>query len=162
MEVGDIVVMDYAPEYRYYDSDITRTFPVSGKFSDEQIKVYEIVLEAQKAAIQKVRPGSTFAEITNAAREVVSRHGYDKYWQHGVSHFVGMSVHDVGTPDTLQPGMVLTIEPGLYLPEKNLGVRIEDSVLVTEQGCEVLTQGVPKEVAAIEKLMAEKGLMPRQ
>lgn len=159
MESGDIVVMDYAPEYRYYDSDITRTFPVSGKFTDEQIKLYKIVLEAQSAAIQKVRPGSTFADLNNAAREVVSRHGYDKYWQHGVSHFVGMSVHDVGTPDTLQPGMVLTIEPGLYVRERNLGVRIEDTVLVTEQGCEVLTLGVPREIAAIEKLMSEKGLV---
>ena len=161
IEAGDIVVMDYAPEYRYYDSDITRSFPASGKFSDEQIKLYEIVLEAQKAAIQKVRPGSTFADITKAAREVVSRHGYDKFWQHGVSHFVGMSVHDVGTQDTLQTGMVLTIEPGLYVREKNLGVRIEDTVLVKDQGCEVLTQGVPKEIAAIEKLMLEKGLMPK-
>jgi Xaa-Pro aminopeptidase len=160
MKTGDIVVMDYAPEYRYYDTDITRTFPVSGKFSEEQAQLYGVVLEAQQGAIQKVRPGSTFVELNNAAREIVAHYGYAKYWQHGLSHFVGMSVHDVGNADTLQPGMVITIEPGLYIREKNLGVRIEDTVLVTREGCEILTGDIPKEIRGIEKLMAEKGVTP--
>jgi Xaa-Pro aminopeptidase len=160
MESGDIVVMDYGAEYRYYDSDITRSFPVSGRFSEEQSRLYEVVMEAERAAIGKVKPGASFADLNAAAHAVAERHGYGRYWQHGVSHFVGMSVHDVGAATRFEPGMVITVEPGLYLSEKNLGIRIEDTVLITRDGCEVLTLDVPKERAEIEKLMAEKGLVP--
>jgi Xaa-Pro aminopeptidase len=156
MEAGDIVVMDFAPEYQYYGSDITRSFPVSGKFTQEQARIYQIVLDAQRAAIAKVRPGSTFGELGNAVREVLSRFGYAGNMPHGVSHYVGMSTHDVGRSEPFEPGVVLTVEPGIYLPEKNLGVRIEDTVLVTKDGCEILTKDVPKEMPEVEKLMAEK------
>ncbi len=154
METGDFVVMDFGPDYRYYASDITRSFPVSGKFTEEQAKVYQVVLEAQKAAISRVRPGATFDEIGSAAREVIKRSGYGQYWRHGVSHYVGMSTHDVGEIRPLQPGVVLTVEPGVYIADKQIGVRIEDTVLVTDNGCEVLSQGVPKGIPEIEHLMA--------
>lgn len=160
MEPGDIVVMDFGPDYRYYHSDITRTFPVSGKFTEEQARIYAIVLEAQKAALRVVRPGATFGDLGAAARDVVAHHGYLSYWRHGVSHYVGMSTHDVGASQTLVPGAVITIEPGLYFPEKNLGVRIEDTVLVTKNGCEILSREAPKEISEIEKLMSEKPAFP--
>ncbi len=163
IEPGDIVVMDFGPDYRYYHSDITRTFPASGKFSPEQAEIYRIVLAAQKAALDKVRPGGSFRELNDAAREVVGRHGFLSHWLHGVSHYVGMSTHDVGEAQPFVSGVVITVEPGLYFPEKNLGVRIEDTVLVTRDGCEVLSGDVPKEVEEIERLMSEKGpiLPPR-
>jgi Xaa-Pro aminopeptidase len=158
MVAGDIVLMDFGADFQYYASDITRTFPVSGKFSEEQAKVYQTVLAAQKAAIEKVRPGATFMDIEEAVHEVLARFGYDKYLNHGVIHYVGMSVHDVGKAGLLEAGMVVAIEPGVYLPDRNLGVRIEDTVLVTKDGNEILTQGAPKTIEEIEKLMAERSL----
>jgi Xaa-Pro aminopeptidase len=159
MAKGDIVVMDFGADYRYYESDITRTFPVSGRFSEEQAQVYQAVLEAQKAALEKVRPGATFGALDEAVREVLGRFGYAKYLPHGVSHYVGMSTHDVGNPEPFGPGVVVTVEPGVYMPDRNLGVRIEDTVLVTRDGCEVLTKEVPKEIPEIERLMTEKGIL---
>ena len=158
MESGDIVVLDFGPDYRYYQSDITRTFPISGRFSEEQAKVYQVVLDAQKAALEKVRPGATFSTLSEAAKEVLERFDYEKYLPHGVSHYVGMSTHDVGSSEPFEPGVVITVEPGVYIPEKNLGIRIEDTVLVTKDGCEILTREVPKEISEIEKLMTEKGI----
>jgi Xaa-Pro aminopeptidase len=158
METGDLVVMDFGPDYRYYESDITRTFPVSGKFGAEQAKVYQAVLDAQKAVIEKVRAGATFGDLNNAARAALDRHGYAGFMNHGVSHYVGMSTHDVGKSERFEPGVVLTIEPGVYMPDKGIGVRIEDTALVTKDGCEILTGEVPKEIPEIEKLMTEKGI----
>ena len=155
---GDIVVMDFGADYLYYQSDITRTFPVSGRFSEDQARVYVIVLEAQKAALEKVRPGATFDSIGDAAREVLGHYDYAAYLTHGVSHYIGMSTHDVGESKPFEPGVVISVEPGVYLPEENLGVRIEDMVLVTENGCEVLSKDVPKEIGEIEELMSEKGI----
>jgi Xaa-Pro aminopeptidase len=154
MEAGDIVVMDIGPDFRYYVSDITRTFPISGKFSAEQAKVYGAVLEAQKAALGKVQPGFSFEDLDEAVEEVLVRYGYDKYLLHSVSHYVGMSVHDTGNAVPFEPGVVIAVEPGVYIPEKNIGVRIEDTVLVTENGCEILSADVPKEMIEIEKLMS--------
>ena len=154
MEAGDIVVMDTGPDYGYYVSDITRTFPVSGKFSAEQAKFYGAVLEAQKAALEKVRPGASFEDLDKAVEAVLLRYGYDKYVLHGVSHYVGMSVHDTGDAVQFEPGVVIAVEPGVYIPEKNIGIRIEDTVLVTEHGCEILSADVPKEMVEIEKLMS--------
>jgi len=159
MATGDIVVFDFGPEYRYYQVDITRTFPVSGKFSEEQAKVYNVVLAAQKAALEKVRPGASFNVLSAAVEEVLEHYGYSEYLTHGVSHYVGMSTHDVGSSETFEPGVVITVEPGVYMPDKNLGIRIEDTVLVTKDGCEVLTGGVPKDPAEIEKLMSEKSFV---
>jgi Xaa-Pro aminopeptidase len=158
VETGDVVVMDFGPDFQNYQSDLTRTFPVSGKFNDEQAKVYKIVLEAQKTAVEKVRPGATFRAIGDAVRGVLERYGYEKYLTHGVSHYVGMSTHDVGASVPFEPGVVITREPGRYMPEKNLGIRIEDTVLVTRDGHEVLTKDAPKEMDEIEKLMSEKGI----
>ena len=135
-EAGDLVVMDFGPEYRNYQSDMTRTFPISGKFSEEQASVYRVVLEAQKAALAKVRPGATFGDLNAAVKEVLERYDYAQYLPHGVSHYVGMSTHDVGNPEPFEPGVVITVEPGVYMPDKGLGIRIEDTVLVTRDGYE--------------------------
>jgi Xaa-Pro aminopeptidase len=158
MMAGDIVVMDSGPDFNYYGSDITRTFPVSGKFTEAQAKVYQAVLTAQKAALEKVRPGATMDDLEAAAREVLARFGYDKYLTHGMIHYVGMAVHDGALSEPLEPGVVIAVEPGVYLTGKNLGVRIEDTVLVTQDGYEILTRDAPKTIEEIEKLMAEKGL----
>jgi Xaa-Pro aminopeptidase len=154
---GDIIVMDYAPDYRYYASDITRTFPANGRFSDEQRRVYQTCLAAQKAAIAAVKPGASFSDVNAAARKIIDEAGYGRYWRHGTSHYVGMAVHDVGGSRPLAPGVVLTVEPGIYIREKELGVRIEDVVVVTQDGREVLSAMAPKEVSEIERLMARKG-----
>jgi Xaa-Pro aminopeptidase len=155
---GDVVVMDFGPDYRNYQSDLTRTFPISGKFSAEQAKVYQVVLEAQKAALAKVRPGATFSVLNATVKEVLERYGYAQYLPHSVSHYVGMSTHDVGATEPFDPGVVITVEPGVYMPDKGLGIRIEDTVLVTRDGYEILTDGAPKEINEIEKLMSEKGI----
>jgi Xaa-Pro aminopeptidase len=161
-EAGDMVVMDFGPDYQYYHCDITRSFPVTGVFTPEQAKVYQAVLESQKAALRAARPGATFRSISEAAREIIVSRGYGQYWRHSVSHYVGMSTHDVGSLELLEPGVVITIEPGIYLSEHKLGVRIEDTVLVTKGGCEVLSNDVPKEIQDIERLMANKaGTFPR-
>jgi len=157
MEPGDLVVMDFGADYRYYQSDIARTFPVSGRFSEEQAKIYQAVLHAQKAVLAKVRPGATFEALEEAARGALKPFGYDTPMPHRVSHYVGMSSHDPGEDEPFAAGVVLAVEPGVYLPDKNLGIRIEDTVLVTGEGCEILSADVPKEIAEIEKLMAERG-----
>ncbi len=158
MAAGDIVVMDLGADYRYYASDITRTFPVSGRFSEEQAKTYDAVLQAQKAAIRTIRPGSTFSKLNDAVYAVMKSLGYEKYLMHAVSHYIGLSTHDVGEPEPFVPGVVITVEPGIYMPDRNLGIRIEDTVLVTKDGYEILTGDVPKEIAEIENLMSEKGV----
>jgi Xaa-Pro aminopeptidase len=143
MEAGELVVMDFGPDYAYYQADITRTFPVSGKFTEEQTRVFKTVLEAQREAIAAVRPGATFGDLNRAARRVIDSRGYSEYWRHGVSHYVGMSVHDVGDMEPFEPGVVVTVEPGIYMPKKSLGIRIEDTLLVTPTGSENLTSQVP-------------------
>jgi len=158
MEPGEVAVVDFGPDYRYYVSDITRTFPVSGRFSEEQAKVYQVVLDSHKAVLEKIRPGVSFADLDEIAREALDRRGYARFMTHAVSHYVGMSAHDVGNPAPFEPGVVIAVEPGVYLSEKDLGVRIEDTVLVTGDGCEVLTKDVPKEIVEVEKLMTGKGL----
>lgn len=155
MAKDDIIVMDFAPDYWYYASDITRTFPANGKFTQEQAKVYDVCLRAQKAAIEAVKPGATIAQVNAAARAVIEQAGLGQYWVHGVSHYVGMAVHDVGDySKPLEPGVTITVEPGIYMPKSEIGVRIEDVVLVTASGHEVLSKSMPKERSEIEKLMA--------
>lgn len=159
MAEGEIIVLDFGADYAYYQSDITRTFPVSGRFSEEQARIYHIVLEAQKAALEKVRPGASFAGLSEAVHNVLEHYGYAGKMMHGVGHYVGMSTHDVGALQAFEPGVVIAVEPGIYLPEKNLGIRVEDTVLVTREGCEILTKDVPKEIVDIENLMSEKGIV---
>ncbi len=183
---GDLLLIDAGAEYDNYAADVTRTFPVSGEFTREQRLAYEIVLEAQAAAIAEVRPGNTWNEPHEAAIEVITRglidigilkgrlrklideEAYKPYYMHKTGHWLGMDVHDVGDYKihdawrVLEPGMVTTVEPGLYLapslkdlPKQwwNIGIRIEDDVLVTETGHDILSIEAPKSVAAIEALM---------
>jgi len=184
---GDLLLIDAGCEYQCYASDITRTFPVNGRFTPEQRAVYEIVLEANLAAIAKVKPGNHWNEPHDAAVRVITqglvklgllkgrvsaleREGaYRRFFMHRTGHWLGMDVHDVGDYKVgdewrvLEPGMVLTIEPGIYIPAhlrgvprrfRNIGIRIEDDVVVTRDGAEVLPSDVPKDPDEIEALMA--------
>ena len=168
MEAGDLAVLDVAGEYAHYAADITRTLPVNGRFTPRQREIYEIVLGAQKAAINAVKPGMSLGRrdpdsLYQIAYNYINTHGKDskgqplgKYFTHGLGHHVGLYVHDPSNlQGRLEPGMVLTIEPGIYLPEENLGVRIEDMVLVTQDGHVLLTDRLPREVEEIERLMTK-------
>jgi Xaa-Pro aminopeptidase len=163
------VVVDVGAEFGYYTADITRTLPVSGRFSARQRAIYDLVLGAQAAAIKAVRPGITVQRLDQIAREYRRANSgrlcgavtCDRHFVHGLSHWLGMDVHDVGRIETpLVPGMVLTIEPGIYLPDERLGVRIEDDILVTAAGAEVLSAAIPKQPEALEALMQESGPLP--
>jgi Xaa-Pro aminopeptidase len=187
MNEGDLLLVDAGCEFGYYASDITRTYPVSGRYSSEQRAVYEVVLEAQQAAIAKVKPGNHWNEPHDAAVRAVTQGlkrigllkgslpglirtgAYRQFFMHRTGHWLGMDVHDVGDYKVgdewrvFEQGMVLTVEPGVYIaagsrgvPKRfwNVGVRIEDDVVVTRNGCEVLTDGAPKDADAIEALMA--------
>jgi Xaa-Pro aminopeptidase len=186
---GDLVLIDSAASYGHYASDVTRTFPVNGTFTPEQRRVYEIVLRAQKRVIESVRPGETLkglhklgaltliegmAELgwlpNSPAETLFNEHAHRTYFMHGVGHYLGLEVHDAGhteingQPCPLEPGMVITVEPGLYVgPDadgaaeayRGIGVRIEDPVVVTETGCEVLTSRIPKEPDEVEHALAK-------
>jgi Xaa-Pro aminopeptidase len=184
---GDLLLIDAGCEFQCYASDITRTFPINGRFTPEQLALYEIVLEANLAAIAKVKPGHHWNEPHDAAVQVltaglvrvgllkgrvpalIKSQAYRKFYMHRTGHWLGMDVHDVGDYKigdewrVLEPGMVLTIEPGLYVAPglrgvprrfQGIGIRIEDDVLVTRDGREVLTPEAPKEPAQIEALMS--------
>jgi len=159
MEAGDLVVTDIGAEYSGYTADITRTYPVNGKFNARQKEIYQIVLDAQKAAMERVKPGATIRgrgdnSIHGAALSYIRSKGYGEYFIHGTSHHIGLEVHDVGPVNRpLEPNMVVTIEPGIYIPAENIGVRIEDDVLVTETGYKLLSD-LPKEIEDIEAMMA--------
>jgi len=159
---GDLVVVDAGAEWGQYTADVTRTFPVNGKFTPRQKAIYDLVLATQQAAFDSTRPGSTIGRLNRVARDYMRAHAgslcgdqtCDAYFIHGLSHWLGMDVHDVGDYSTpLRSGMVLTIEPGIYLPQEALGVRIEDDVLVTSTGAEWLSAKAPKTTAEIERLM---------
>ncbi len=164
MDADDLVVVDIGAEFGYYTADLTRTYPAAGRFTDRQRAIYELVLSTQQAAIEAVRPGTTVGELTGIAREHMRANSgtlcrpvtCDAYFVHGLSHWLGMDVHDVGSYAVpLAPGMVLTIEPGIYIPAEELGVRIEDDVLVTADGYELLSRDLPREPAAIEAMMQQ-------
>ncbi|MBZ5487390.1 Xaa-Pro aminopeptidase [Halomonas aquamarina] len=184
-----LVLIDAGAEFELYAGDITRTFPVSGRFSDAQRALYQVVLDAQERAVAAVKPGATLADIHQGVVEDLTAglitlgllegdvqariddQSYRRFYLHSTSHWLGLDVHDVGTyrldeqtPRPLAPGMVLTIEPGLYIPDEDdipaafrgMGVRIEDNLVVTQDGHENLTSEVPKQVAEIEALMVNK------
>jgi Xaa-Pro aminopeptidase len=152
---GELVLMDFGADLDHLCMDISRTWPVSGTFSPEQREIYSAVLEVQKATIAACRPGADAAGIRKAAAAKLAEKKIDPHGLQGdIHHFVGLGTHDGSPRDfPLQPGMVLTVEPGLYYPEKGIGVRIEDTILITADGCEVLTAAVPKEIAEIEALL---------
>jgi Xaa-Pro aminopeptidase len=165
---GEIVLMDVGGQYSGYASDITRTIPADGKFTPRQREIYDIVLGAQNAALAALKPGMMMTgdgpnSLQKIAKEYIDSHGKDKeghslgrYYIHGLSHHVGLNVHDPSGPSRpLEPGMVITIEPGIYITEENLGVRIEDDVLITPTGYKLLTARLPRSPDEIEKIMAE-------
>ncbi|QFU77500.1 Xaa-Pro aminopeptidase [Halioglobus maricola] len=187
MREGDLVLVDAGCEFEYYAADVSRTFPVSGRFSPEQRALYEVVLAGHSAAIEQVRAGNHFNQshdasvraITGGLVELglldgdvdalIASQAYREFYMHKVGHWLGLDVHDVGDYRVgeewrvLEPGMVMTIEPGIYVSPDNasvprkwrgIGIRIEDNVLVTQDGCEILTDAVPRSVAGIEALMA--------
>jgi Xaa-Pro aminopeptidase len=146
MSAGELVVMDYAGSLDYLTMDITRTWPVSGRFTESQLKAYRTDLEGQKAAIAAIRPGVSRAVVRKAVEDVFRRNGFPPAYAY-LGHYVGLSVHDVGDWNLpFEAGMVLTMEPIIDLPEQKLHIRIEDTVLVTPNGVEVLSAAVPKEV----------------
>jgi Xaa-Pro aminopeptidase len=197
LEAGEVLVNDTACEYSLYAADVTRSYPVSGRFSADQGKIYEIVLAAQKAGFAAVKPGTPFKDVHNATvrvvvdglvklgilsgdrEEIIRTRAYQKFYPHGSSHWIGLNVHDVGSygvppgvdrldrygkaETKLEPGMALTVEPGIYIPERstadskwwNIGIRIEDTILVTPSGMECLSCGAPREMADVEKAIAD-------
>lgn len=175
---GDLVLVDAGVEYEYYCADVSRTFPVSGRFTSEQRAIYEAVLTAQLEVINQIHPGVRFDSLQITAEKVITEHlislnllkegqSCKSFFMHKIGHWVGLEAHDVGKYHIddewriLEPGMVLTVEPGIYItPDvladnkwRNIGVRIEDEVLVTENGCEVLTQMIPKTIAELSSVM---------
>ena len=184
---GELVLVDAGCEYDYYASDVTRTFPINGRFSDEQRAVYEVVLHAQKTSVEAVKPGATLKDIHDGAvrsiteglvdvglldgdvDSLIEEKKYEPFYMHRTSHWLGMDVHDVGRyyvdgeHRPLEPGFVLTIEPGVYIATdaedvderwRGIGVRIEDDVVVTKAGRDVLTDGIPKEIDEVEAACA--------
>ncbi len=167
MDAGEVMVMDVGAECSDYASDVTRTVPANGKFTARQREIYEIVLGAQKAAMAAVKPGMKMRgegkSLQQIAYDYINSHGQDlhgeplgKYFTHGLGHHVGLDVHDASDSNApLKAGMVITIEPGIYIPEENIGVRIEDTVLVTETGSKNLSGALPREADEVERLVAK-------
>lgn len=162
---GDLILFDLGAQWKYYNADISRTFPVNGKFTERQKEIYNIVLKAMEDTMAVIKPGVPFSKLNEATKlslaESLKKIGLinedselSKYYYHGVSHYLGLDTHDVGDGNTeLKSGMVLTVEPGLYIEEEKIGIRIEDDVLVTESGYENLSKDIIKTVEDIEQFM---------
>jgi Xaa-Pro aminopeptidase len=168
IEDGDIVVLDVGAQYSGYSADITRTLPANGKFTARQKEIYDIVLGAQNAVLAVLKPGMDMCQkgknsVYKISYDYINSHGKDlhgkslgQYYIHGLGHNIGLDVHDPGDAcKALEPGQVVTVEPGIYIPEENLGVRIEDDVLITETGYKFLSEQLPRDADQIEKIMAE-------
>lgn len=168
MKDGDLILFDLGAQFNYYNGDISRTFPINGKFSPRQKEVYEEVLKVNEEIINSIRPGIGFVELNEKANNLLAeacvrlglvedKKDYRKYYFHSIGHSLGLDTHDVGKRNIiLEEGMVYTVEPGLYIEEECIGIRIEDDVLVTKNGCEVLTKECIKSVEDIEKFMAKR------
>lgn len=164
---NSLVLLDVGAACNNYSADISRTFPVNGKFTDRQKEVYEKVLNVQKNIIEMVKPGVSFEELNKKTNELITKALIElglikdekertKYYMHGFGHFLGLDTHDVGDRNiTLKAGNVITVEPGIYIKEEKIGVRIEDDILVTKTGFKVLSESIPKEIAELEKLCAK-------
>ena len=170
MQKGDLVVIDVGAEYEGYAADISRTLPVSGSFTREQREVYAVVLRAQSEVIKLIRPGLRWAALDAKARDVIAAGGFGGRMPHGVSHHLGIDAHDPGSYDTLKAGMVITVEPGVYIAPsdtafapgyRGFGIRIEDVVLVGEDGPVVLSADIPKDLKTVETLMRKARLQVR-
>jgi Xaa-Pro aminopeptidase len=162
---GDFIVMDIGPDVHYYDTDITISYPVNGKFTARQKEIYEAAKAVHDANVSVYRPGLTTEQVRTEVEEILTKQGFDltkdyfKKMRGGFGHYVGLAVHDVGGgPMVLKPGMVFANEPLMIFPEENLGVRVEDTILITETGCEVLTAGIPRTVKEIEAFMKKDGI----
>jgi len=172
---GQMILMDVGAEYHGYTADVTRTVPVDGKFSAEERAIYQIVYDAQEAAFKTLKDGSKWKEASDAARTVIAegliklgiikdKSEVNKYYPHGLGHHIGLDVHDRGTYDSLKKDMVITIEPGIYIPEGSkcdkkwwsIAVRIEDDALITQNGYELLSRFAPRKIEDIEKMVAQK------
>lgn len=162
MKDGEMFLCDLGATYNKYCADISRTFPVNGKFSERQKELYNIVLKAQSLVIENARPGVSLADLNKVVidyyKEELPKHGLNKdvkeYYWHGVSHQLGLDTHDVTVDrkEGLKAGNIITDEPGLYIEEENIGIRIEDDLLITDDGCKVLSAGIPKTIEEIEEL----------
>lgn len=162
---NDLILFDLGAQYNYYCGDISRTFPVTGKFTDRQRAVYNVVLRALTETTKAIKPGVPFSKLNEVCKNVLAEgckelgiikeaSELSKYYYHGVSHYLGLDTHDVGTRDVdLKPGMVLTVEPGLYIEEEKIGIRIEDNVVVTETSNEVLSKNIMRTAEEIEEFM---------
>lgn len=155
LKEGDLVVVDAGAEYGRYASDVTRTYPVNGTFGEEQARAYRAVYQAQEDIFAAIKPGVSMADLQKVAEASLERSGYLDAFIHGFGHFVGLDVHDAGSHDLPLPvGAVFTVEPGVYLPEKGFGVRIEDEVVVTETGYRLLSKDIPRRLEDVEAWVA--------
>jgi Xaa-Pro aminopeptidase len=155
LQAGDLVVVDAAADYGRYASDITRTYPVSGRFTEEQARAYRAVYQAQEDVFAAIKPGVAMADLQKTAEASLKRSGYLEAFIHGFGHFVGLDVHDAGRYDLPLPvGAIFTVEPGVYLPDRGFGVRIEDEVLVTETGYRLLSSRIPRKLEEVEAWVA--------
>jgi Xaa-Pro aminopeptidase len=155
LQAGDVVVIDAAAEYGRYAADVTRTYPVGGRFSPEQAKVYRAVYQAQEDIFAAIKPGVSMIDLQKVAEASLKRAGYLEAFIHGFGHFVGLDVHDAGRRDLPLPvGAVFTVEPGVYLPDRGFGVRIEDEVVVTETGYRLLSERIPRRLEDVEAWVA--------
>ena len=162
LEDGDVLLTDVGAEYSHYCADITRTVPVNGKFTDRQRNIYTAVLDVQKNLIEMIEPGVVMKDLNDQAKDMIGdkllaleligdKEETSKYYMHSIGHFLGLDTHDVGsTKQPLEPGNILTVEPGIYIQEEKIGVRIEDNILVTEDGCRNLSADIPKEIEEVE------------
>lgn len=167
MKAGEVVIVDIGAECAGYSADLSRTLPVSGQFTVRQQKIYQVVLGAQEAVLKTIKPGMVLRgkdekSLRRIAIEYLNEHGQKlvgeplgQYLLHGIGHHIGLQVHDAGPHDRpLEPGMVVMVEPGIYIPEENLGIRIEDPVLITEDGAELLTSDLPRDAEEVQRLMS--------
>lgn len=177
LKSGELILLDMGAEYHGYTADITRTLPVNGKFTGEQQQIYELVFQAQEAAFLVCQPGNKFTDPHQQAKEVLSQglmklgiirepEELNTYFMHGTSHYLGLDAHDAGTYSALKAGNIITIEPGIYIPEGSpcdprwwkIGIRLEEDVLITEDGHEVLSGALPRKWQDVEKTMLEKSI----
>lgn len=168
LQDGDFLVIDVGPDFGYYDIDITISYPVNGKFTPRQREIYEAAKAVHEACLSVYKPGLTIKEAEEKVKQILIKQGFDltkdifqkRTMQGRFGHYVGMAVHDVGGgPSVLKPGMVFANEPFAVFPEENLGVRVENTILITEDGCENLTAGIPREIEEIETLMKQPGII---